>query len=112
MGKINYSLGKMDPNWAKCLNSGQDFSRSGQKKIIHFDMIFTTATKAGQATTPGHFDLLRHEENLGERYSLYVCCTSGSVGMIISVDVITVPEILLHQERLFVPYVQVERTRV
>ena len=75
-------------------------------------MIFTTATKAGQATTPGHFDLLRHEENLGERYSLYVCCTSGSVGMIISVDVITVPEILLHQERLFVPYVQVERTRV
>ena len=26
-------LGKMDPNWAKCLKSGQNFSRSGQKRI-------------------------------------------------------------------------------
>ena len=30
-------LGKMEPNWAKCLKSGQNFSRSGQKKIIHQD---------------------------------------------------------------------------
>ena len=35
VGKRNYSLGKMDPNRAKCLKSGQNFSRSGQKKIIH-----------------------------------------------------------------------------
>ena len=25
----------MDPTWAKCLKSGQNFSRSGQKKFIH-----------------------------------------------------------------------------
>ena len=35
VGKMNYRLGKMDPNWAKCLKSGQNISRSGQKKIIH-----------------------------------------------------------------------------
>ena len=35
VGKMNYCLGKMDPIWAKCLKSGQNFSRSGQKKIIH-----------------------------------------------------------------------------
>ena len=34
-GKMNYSLGKLDPNWAKCLKSGQNFSRSGQKKNVH-----------------------------------------------------------------------------
>ena len=37
VGKMNYCLGKMDPIWAKCLKSGQNFSRSGQKKIIHQD---------------------------------------------------------------------------
>ena len=31
----NYSLGSLDPYWAKCLKSGQNFSRSGQKQIIH-----------------------------------------------------------------------------
>ena len=35
VGKMNYCLGKMDPIWAKCLKSGQNFSRSGQKKFIH-----------------------------------------------------------------------------
>ena len=35
VGKMNYSLGNLDPNWAKCLKSGQNFSRSGQKKFIH-----------------------------------------------------------------------------
>ena len=35
VGKMNYRLGKMDPIWAKCLKSGQNFSRSGQKKFIH-----------------------------------------------------------------------------
>ena len=29
VGIMNYCLGKMDPNWAKCLKSGQN-SRSGQ----------------------------------------------------------------------------------
>ena len=32
VGKMNYCLGKLDPNWAKCLKSEQNFSRSGQKK--------------------------------------------------------------------------------
>ena len=31
VGKTNYRLGKMDPNWAKCLKSGHNFSRSGPK---------------------------------------------------------------------------------
>ena len=31
-GQMNCCLGKMDPNWAKCLKSGQKFSTSGQKK--------------------------------------------------------------------------------
>ena len=30
VGKINYCLGKMDLNWAKCLKNGQNFSWSGQ----------------------------------------------------------------------------------
>ena len=34
MGKMNYLLGKVDPNWAKCLKNGKNFSRSGQKKIF------------------------------------------------------------------------------
>ena len=35
MGKMNYYLGNLDPNWAKCLKSVQNVSRSGQKKFIH-----------------------------------------------------------------------------
>ena len=34
-GKMNYCLGNLDPNWAKCLKSGQNFSRSGKKKLNH-----------------------------------------------------------------------------
>ena len=34
VGKMNYSLGNLDPNCAKCLISRQNFSRSGQKKLI------------------------------------------------------------------------------
>ena len=34
VGKMNYSLGQVDPNWAKCLKKGQNFSRIGQKKMI------------------------------------------------------------------------------
>ena len=30
VGKMNCCLGKLDPIWAKCLKSGQNFSRSGQ----------------------------------------------------------------------------------
>ena len=49
VGKMNYCLGKMDPIWAKCLKSGQNFSRSGQKKIIHaLPPPFFYETKAGQ----------------------------------------------------------------
>ena len=33
VGKMIYCLGKMDPIWAKCVKSGQNFSRSGQKNI-------------------------------------------------------------------------------
>ena len=29
VGKMNFCLSKMDPNWAKCLRNGQNFSRSG-----------------------------------------------------------------------------------
>ena len=32
VGKMIYCLGNVDPNWAKCLKNGQNFSRSGQKK--------------------------------------------------------------------------------
>ena len=35
VGKMNYSLGNSNPNWAKCLKSGQNISRSGPKKFIH-----------------------------------------------------------------------------
>ena len=35
--KMNYSLFKMDPNWAKCLKSGPNLSRSGQKHFIHLN---------------------------------------------------------------------------
>ena len=35
VSKMNYSLGKMGPNWAKCLKSGQIFSRSQQIFCFH-----------------------------------------------------------------------------
>ena len=35
VGKMNYCLGKMDPDQAKCLKNGQTLSRSGQKTFIH-----------------------------------------------------------------------------
>ena len=37
VGKMNYRLGNLDPNWAKCLKSGQNFSGSGQNgfQVIH-----------------------------------------------------------------------------
>ena len=47
VGKMNYHLGKMDPNRAKCLKSGQNFSRSGPKKIIH-------ARQGALLKVPGH----------------------------------------------------------
>ena len=34
VGKKNYNLSKMGPIWAICTKSGQNFSRSGQEKII------------------------------------------------------------------------------
>ena len=35
VGKMNYSLGKMDPNWAKCLKSGKTFQGVGKKKYSY-----------------------------------------------------------------------------
>ena len=35
VGKMNYSLGNLDPNWAKCFISGQNIARSGQFFFIH-----------------------------------------------------------------------------
>ena len=35
VGKMNYSLGNLDPIWAKGLKSGQNFSRSGQNYFTH-----------------------------------------------------------------------------
>ena len=35
-GKMNYCLGKLDPIWAKCLKSGQNFSRSAQFFLFIF----------------------------------------------------------------------------
>ena len=42
---MNYCLVKLDPIWAKCLKSGQNFSRSGQKKI-HFGHCWRWLTQA------------------------------------------------------------------
>ena len=39
VGQINYILGILDPKWAKCLKSGQNFSRNGQKKNIHLQIV-------------------------------------------------------------------------
>ena len=49
VGKMNYCLGKTDPNWAKCLKSGQNFSRSGQKKFIHTSAAVSVVTAAASA---------------------------------------------------------------
>ena len=38
VGKTNYCLGNLDPNWAKSLKNGQNMSRSGQKQIIHHNL--------------------------------------------------------------------------
>ena len=44
VGKMNYSLDNLDPKWAKCVKSGQNFSRSGHcrtgKKKSHSMMAF------------------------------------------------------------------------
>ena len=34
VGKMNYRLGNLDPNWARCLKCGQNVSRSGPKNIF------------------------------------------------------------------------------
>ena len=43
MGKMNYCLGNSDPNWAKYLKSGQNFSRSGQKGYSYCDGVIGAA---------------------------------------------------------------------
>ena len=39
VGKVNYCLGNLDPNWTKCLKSGQNFSRCRQKQFINYHFI-------------------------------------------------------------------------
>ena len=39
VGKMNYRMDKMDPNWAKCLKSRQNASRSVQKHFIHNEFV-------------------------------------------------------------------------
>ena len=45
VGKINYGVGNLDPNWAICLKSGPKFSRSGQ--FFLFIVISKTLIKFG-----------------------------------------------------------------
>ena len=40
VGKMKYSLGKMDCDWSKCLKSGQNFPRSEEKKNFIFATMF------------------------------------------------------------------------
>ena len=43
VGKMNYGLGNLDPDWAKCSKSGQNFSRNEQKKKMnHLSHAFFT----------------------------------------------------------------------
>ena len=51
VGKMNYSLGNLDPNRAKCLKSGQIVSRSGQKQIIHLLDRRTGVQQRGHCST-------------------------------------------------------------
>ena len=34
VGKMNYCVSKMDPTWAKCLKSGQNFLKVGKKNLF------------------------------------------------------------------------------
>ena len=64
--KMNYSLGNLDPNWAKCLKSGQKFSRSGQKKsFIHVSLPAVSVTVTSMSicfgTSVPHTSVLEHQ---------------------------------------------------
>ena len=41
VGNMDYCLGILDPNWAKCLKSGPLFSRSGHQKNDSYHLIHT-----------------------------------------------------------------------
>ena len=43
VSKMNYSLGSLDPNWAKCLKNGQNFSRRGKKTYSWPKVSITTS---------------------------------------------------------------------
>ena len=65
VGKRNYRLGNLDPNWAKCLKSGQNFSRSGQKKFIHRTHVLTSQDLSALLTRSDlHFASSRHNQGL------------------------------------------------
>ena len=57
VGKMNYCLGKMDPIWAKCLKSGQNCSRSGQKNIIHSNLCLAGSQPGSVPILPNGCDL-------------------------------------------------------
>ena len=49
VGKMNYHLGNLDPNWAKCLKRGQNFSRSGPKENIIRNQMQNTLAKPNKS---------------------------------------------------------------
>ena len=75
VGKMNCSLGHLDPIWAKCLKSGQNFFRSGQKKFIHVRDVFKTHAQ-DWACTCGRVPVLA-------RALVQVLQTSGSQMVVI-----------------------------
>ena len=52
VGKKRPHLGTLDPIWAKCSKSGQNFSRIGQKKFIH---VVPCAISCAHGTRVGAF---------------------------------------------------------
>ena len=90
VGKMNYRLGKMDPNWAKCLKSGQNVSRSGQKKFIHW-FNGPSATRR-----PAHPDSSNH---LRRQMACYWQRREGPEGIFIA-SVLNIGEMLLTSARM------------
>ena len=64
VGKMNYSLGNLDPNWTKCLKCGQNFSSSRQKKLfIHVSLPAVSVTHMSICfgTAVPHTSVLEHQ---------------------------------------------------
>ena len=69
-GQNNYSLGKVDPNWAKSLKSGQIFSRSGQFIIIIHVAYFASLFSYFPFPCPGFLSTWNAGNGLFALYSL------------------------------------------